>query len=231
VDIREALDSQGYFELPPGRIPAEVIARARADVERRSFAAEAFLDDGMWDILDALLPVAREALGGEVAILPAFWAWKVNPTEQGWPKHRDNPNRALDDDGRLISVTLWVPLTDATTRNGCMHVVPAYWDWAYQNPKAAAVVSTEQAIRALPAAAGSVLGWSHALLHWGGMCAPGEQPRIATSYELIRTERASLVPRVYPAGWRPTAAERPAILAEMQTQYKHMLYQASVNTV
>lgn len=231
MSIREALGSQGYFELPPGRVSPELIARARADVERRSYAAEAFLDDAMWEILDEVLPIAREALDSEVAILPAFWAWKVQPTEQGWPKHRDCPSRALDDDGRLISVTLWVPLTDATTRNGCMHVLPAYWDWTYENPKAPVVVSTEQAIRALPAAAGSVLGWSHALIHWGGMCAPGETPRISTSFELIRTDRASLVPRTYPAGWRPDAEERLTILEEMREQYKHMLYQASVNIV
>jgi hypothetical protein len=230
VTIRDALDSQGYFERP-AVLPAELVARARADVERRGYAAEAFLDDAMWEILDAVLPIGREALDGEVAILPAFWAWKVAASDKGWPKHRDNASRALDADGRLISVTLWIPLTDATTRNGCIHCVPAYWDWAYENPTASVVVSSEQCVRAIPATAGSVLGWSHALLHWGGMCAPDEPPRIATSYELIRTDRASLVPRVYPAGWRPSADERAAILEEMRDKYKHMTYQASVNLV
>ena len=174
----------------------------------------------MWDILHAVLPVARDALGGPVAILPAFWAWRVGPGEEGWPPHRDNPSRARDDAGELVAVTIWVPLTDATTRNGCIHCVPSYWDYGYLNPKADAIISQARCIRALPAAAGSILGWSHALLHWGGACGPDEPPRMATSFELIREHQGA--PISYPSTWRPDRAERATILEEMRVRYAHM---------
>jgi ectoine hydroxylase-related dioxygenase (phytanoyl-CoA dioxygenase family) len=222
VGIRDDLAEQGYFELPAA-LPAELIARAREDVERRAAAAEAFLDDAMWEILDAVVPVARDALAHDVAILPAFWAWNVAATEHGWPPHRDHAATARDDHGALAAITIWVPLTDATTRNGCIHCVPAYWDYGYHNPKASPVISQTQCIRALPVAAGSILGWSHALLHWGGACAPDAAARISTSFELIRSDLIATVPRTFPVGWRPNGAERAALLEEMREKYSHML--------
>ncbi len=221
MSLRDDLAVQGYFEMPP-ILPSALVERARRDVEARAEAVDAFLDDAMWEILDAVLPAAREALGQDVVTLPAFWAWRVASGEQGWRPHRDGPDRARDDNGELAGVTIWVPLTDATTRNGCIHCVPAYWDWGYQSPKGGDVVSHQQYIRAIPAASGSVLGWSHALLHWGGACAPGESPRIATSFEMIRSDLAATVPRTYPVGWRPDHAERVALMAEMRVKYAHM---------
>ena len=82
LPIRKAILDQGYFELPPA-LPAELVARARADVEAAARAEDAFLADAMWEILGAVLPVAREALAGPVAILPAFWAWRLQPWNTG----------------------------------------------------------------------------------------------------------------------------------------------------
>jgi ectoine hydroxylase-related dioxygenase (phytanoyl-CoA dioxygenase family) len=218
VGIRDELARQGYFELGP-TIAEDVITRARADVESRREAA--FEDDALWDVLDALWPIAREALDHEAALLPAWWAWCVAPGERGWPPHRDSPAHAFDDAMKLARVTLWVPLADATTRNGCMFVVPANWDYEYLNPRARAVVSHEQYIRALPARAGSILGWSHALLHWGGACAPDTPPRVSASFEFVRADLP--VERSYKAGWRPARAERAALMQQMRAQYAHMV--------
>src|SRR5262245_35243714 len=118
--LRAALDDEGYFERPRA-LPAALIERAAADVERcvarGAPATAAFLADAMWEILDAIVPIARDALDAEVAILPAFWAWKVTPGETGWPPHRDTPHRAFTADDRLAAVTIWVALSDATARN------------------------------------------------------------------------------------------------------------------
>lgn len=221
VSLRDDLLAQGYFEQP-AIVPPDLISRARHDVESHPEAVDAFLDDAMWDILDAILPSARVALAREVAILPGVWAWRVAPGDRGWGPHRDNPAHARDDHGELTRITIWVPLTDATTRNGCIHCVPAYWDYSYQNPKGGNVISAEQCIRAVPATTGSILGWSHALLHWGGACAPDAPPRLATSFELIRSDLAHTEP-THPAGWRPAPSERAAYVAAMREKYGHML--------
>lgn len=202
-------------------LPPDLVERVRADVARA--AEDAFLEDAMWDLLDLVLPVAREALDHEVAILPAFWAWRLRPDSSGWMPHRDGPERARDAEGKLAVCSIWVPLTDATTRNGCIHCVPAYWDIAYRSVRGGSVVMHEETIRALPAAAGSVLGWSHALLHWGARCAPDASPRLSTSFELIRSDLVSTVPVAYPAGWRPPAEERKTLMDQMRVQYRHML--------
>jgi Phytanoyl-CoA dioxygenase (PhyH) len=225
--IRDALDDQGYFELAPC-VPPALVASARDDVDRvcarGAPAVTAFLFDPMWQILDEVLPIARAALdGAEVALLPRCWAWRIEPGELGWGPHRDHPAHVYTADGALASITLWIPLVDATPRNGCMHVVPKYWDYEYYNPTSRGEVTQQQYLRALPAAAGSVLGWSAALLHWGGACAPDAPPRIATSFELLRVGEAPPADeRTYPAGWRPTLDERVAMLDEAIAKYWHM---------
>jgi len=221
TDLHQSVVEQGYFELP-GALPPELVARARRDVEARADSLDSFEDDAMWEILDAILPVAREALAHDVAILPSFWAWRIEPGRKGWHAHRDDAPRARDQNGNLTMLTIWVPLTDATPRNGCIHCVPAYFDLAYENPHANNVVFDNQYIRAVPATAGSILGWSHALLHWGGVCAPGEPARIATSYEVIRSDLPDLMPRWHPAGWRPGRSERRELIAEMREKYAHL---------
>ncbi len=222
MSLRDDLDEQGYFELPPTLSPV-LIERARRDIEAHAEAVDAFVDDALWDILDAVLPIAREVLRHDVVTLPAVWAWRVAPGETGWGIHRDDPTKARDAAGDLGALTLWIPLTDATTRNGCIHCLPACWDHGYLSERGGDIVGSVRHIRALPAAAGSVLGWSHSLLHWGGACAPGEPPRIATSFEVMRSDLATTVPRTYPVGWRPSASERVALIAEMRVKYQHML--------
>jgi ectoine hydroxylase-related dioxygenase (phytanoyl-CoA dioxygenase family) len=152
-----------------------------------------------------------------------MWAWRIGPGARGWPPHRDRHRllRALD--GTLACVTVWIALTDATPANGCMYCVPSYWDYEYESERPGNVVASEQHLRALPAKAGAVLGWTHALLHWGGACAPDQPPRVAASFEMIRTEVAA---RAQIAGTRapgaiPTRVEREAIVEAQIAQYRH----------
>ena len=62
--------------------------------------------------------------------------------------------------------------------------------------------------RALPAAAGSVLGWTSKLLHWGAMADAHAPPRISISFE-YQAAAAPLYDGVhYPLGYLPSATER-----------------------
>ena len=81
-------------------------------------------------------------------------------------------------DGLPRLFTMWIPLTDATTHNSCIYVLPFPKDpvmrfylggASLQGLHAASNKMSQQwsKVRALPAAAGSILAWSTYILHWG----------------------------------------------------------------
>lgn len=223
--LAAALGGDGYLELP-GLIPPALVAAGRAAVElivaRGVPAVCAFAFDPFWQLVPLLASIATEALGGPVDILDSFWAWHVaGGGARGWPPHRDRPSRAFTDDDRLASITLWVALTDATLRNGCIHVAPACWDYEYRNPGARDHLASIQHIRALPAAAGTVLGWTHALLHWGTAAAAGEPPRISVAFEFVRAGVES-TDDAFPVDLFPGLADRCAIIGHQIAKYQHM---------
>jgi hypothetical protein len=57
---------------------------------------------------------------------------------------------------------------DATPDNGRIYVVPATREPNYSGDLKQCKANTLQDVRALPAKVGSVLGWNHQLLPWGG---------------------------------------------------------------
>jgi hypothetical protein len=109
--------------------------------------------DATWQLIDAAFDVAGVLLdadpdAGEVTLEPSCFAWALRcadedgededenaKTKNQKPKaggnfslpHRDYPaSEAWNteaDAPRLVSA--WIPLTDATTDNGCMYVLPA----------------------------------------------------------------------------------------------------------
>lgn len=156
----------------------------------------AFIYDQFWAIHQGLAPYLAAILGEDYRVIPAFWAWCVEPSNDaaGWGAHRDRPN-SLGADGRPLSLTVWLPLTDTTPLNGCMYLIPAHLD-----PDIAArrfdgraverlTPETLQNIRALPATAGSLLSWHQEVLHWGSRAsARGGHPRVSISLEFQRGE-------------------------------------------
>ena len=173
-------------------------------------------------MLPLLTPIASRGLGFPVEVLDTFRAWHVEgEAARGWPPHRDRPDRAFTPDDQIASMTLWVALSDATTRNGCMVVVPAPWDYEYRNPQAREHVSSMQHIRALPATAGTVLGWTHALLHWSTAAAASEPPRISVGFEFVRAGYETSDER-FPPEVFPSLADRCAIIGKQITKYQHM---------
>lgn len=221
--LQAALWSEGYFVTTPA-LPPALVAACRDAIERAvsvgAPTVAAFALDAPWELAALLVRYADAALDTDAYLRPSFWAWRLDePSPRGWPPHRDRPPLGVDERGAPRSMTLWVPLTDATPDNGCIYVVPAPLDVQYHNPNATPEVMSLQCVRALPAAAGSVLGWSSSLLHWGGIARAGAPGRVSISFEF---QRGDVPTARYDRGWSPSRAERRAIVLEQWDQYAHM---------
>ncbi|HVV86696.1 MAG TPA: phytanoyl-CoA dioxygenase family protein [Kofleriaceae bacterium] len=224
--VREAVWTEGYFTSAPS-IPPALVARCRDAIELVRAAGApplaSFAFDGAWELAAVLGEHASAAFGGAARLMPSFWAWRLDAAEaRGWAPHRDHTDAELGDDGRPQAVSLWIPLTDATADNGCMYVVPAPWDPQYPNPRATTEVMFLQAIRALPAAAGSVLGWTSRLLHWGAMARPGSPPRISISFEFQDAAARPIDGEPFELGWIPPPAARRALIDQQWERYRHI---------
>lgn len=223
--IADELRGDGYIDLP-GLIPPALVAECRAAIElciaRGAPAVCGFAFDALWQLVPLIAPIAACGLGCPVEVLDSFWAWHVHgESARGWPPHRDRPERAFTPERDLASMTLWVALSDATVRNGCIYVAPAPWDYEYYNPQARHMVSSMQHIRALPATAGTVLGWTHALLHWGTAAAANEPARVSVGFEFVRAGHETSDER-FPTEIFPGLADRCAIIGAQITKYRHM---------
>jgi hypothetical protein len=184
-----------------------------------------FVYDELWHLGAWFRPILEAMLGPGFQALPDLWTWYLDPanSETGWEPHRDRDFGALDDDGAPRSVTVWVPLTDATAMNGCVYILPIEWDEHYRERRNLAVVRDVQAIRALPAEAGSFLCWNAALLHWGGRASPRTQePRLSYSIEFQRAGLAPFNQPLVDASRPPPFALRMALIGKQLRQYRHM---------
>jgi ectoine hydroxylase-related dioxygenase (phytanoyl-CoA dioxygenase family) len=189
--INESLLVDGYFTIDPKKFQLPILDMANAITEiksRNMLPVYAFVYDEFYSLFFKLHNLLSSILGKDYKMLPAMWAWHIdNLTEEyGWKPHRDRHNRSLDQDGKLKSLTIWIPLTDATTLNGCMYIVPASRDPAY-NTGDDRMRFKYQDIRALPASAGSILGWTQEAMHWGSHSSKNATaPRISISVEFQR---------------------------------------------
>jgi hypothetical protein len=169
--------------------------------------------DEPWLIAHQLKNIIRLTSGNQMLYDFAFFnvGSKLTPTgepdvvdgasSRGWAPHRDRgkdgTKTAFRNDGSPQYCTTWVALTDATTYSSCLACVPKQHDPGYsggdgeRDPMAAIFKacgsSTLQYIRALPVSAGSVIHFSHRLLHWGSAAAGStawkqQAPRIAMSF-------------------------------------------------
>jgi hypothetical protein len=134
----------------------------------------------------AAMRLAREALGpgfGQIS-RPYVNIVQSHQGAHGWTPHVDGEHG-----GRL---TTWLPLTEVTLYNGCMHAVPRTFTapGVYQRFQGdgtftkAEVMRLLQGTRALPAAAGDILGWPFDIIHWGGPQVSGVERR-SLSFEFI----------------------------------------------
>lgn len=226
------LRREGYVHVE-GALDATAVARVRALivelVAREIPLPFAFVYDAPWALFASLRPFLSAALGEDYRGLPDFWAWHVAADDgaRGWGPHRDRVRPTLDAENNPFSLTVWLPLTDATTLNGCIHVLPAHLDPRFETrvwdgPDGAAVRSPQD-IRALPAGAGSLLAWNQSLLHWGGRASRlAAGPRISLSSEFQRGDRTPYNPPLYDPRTPPGFLTRLGLVGKQLLQYRHM---------
>ena len=183
--------TEGYFQAPPilsteksNRL-SQVITSL---VDRNIPPVFAFVYDEFWSIFGGANHILVALLGQGYRIATSdIWIWHVakGPNASGWGPHRDlGTLETVRGDGRPTNLTLWVPLTDTTPLNGCMYALPTNLDPHVPNSLMDLSLTSEmlQGVRALPAEAGSVLGWNTHILHWGGRSSPwAKEPRISVA--------------------------------------------------
>jgi hypothetical protein len=180
-----------------------------------------FVFDAAWLMLRQMFEVASSALGSDCVMDDTFFAWLLRPratavsgssaenTENhiggnfGLP-HRDfSFTESNLPDGTPKVVNVWVPVTDSTVDNGCMHVLPKEYDAYFNEPshynhlRAALPENRGRTSmsfspcdsRPLPAVAGSVLCWQGNLVHWGGRCSQyATTPRASLAVSFRRAD-------------------------------------------
>ncbi len=227
IAIREQLLLDGYFQehgvnwAVDLSVMAETVRRFSAQGLSPVFT---FLYDEFWIPFCQLDALFRELLGS-YAILPDFWVWNVDPKkgDSGWTPHRDKGGATLRPDGMPNSITVWIPLSDATPLNSCMYVVPARQDPTYGTNREGEWRFDLPSIRALPAKPGDVLAWNQAVLHWGSKSSPlATESRVSMAVEFQRTD----VPPMNPPLLKPMNLmpfeQRLKLIAKQVLQYRHM---------
>jgi len=228
VAIRQLIVREGYIQGSVGRwkLPiaemVQVIERLKAAGLMPVFA---FAYEEFWLLARQLGAVVGTLLDGQYYLLPDFWIWHVDPRkdESGWKPHRDKGRVALFEDGRPKAVTLWVPLTSATTLNGCMYVVPADRDPTYGKENEKERLFEYQDIRALPAEPGDFFVWNQAVMHWGSHASPrGATARVSVAFEFQKADVPPMNTPLITPGGAPAFHHRLNLIGKQVLQYAHM---------
>lgn len=219
---------EGYVQLAPV-IDADLLAAMRGCVsslrQQHLLPVLAFVFDEFWQVFLQQHALIKRLLGADYFLLPDFWTWHVDPAsaEAGWAPHRDKGRRSLRADGQPQTLTLWIPLSDATPLNGCMYIVPADRDPAYGKEDEDVWQFQVQDIRALPAEAGSLLAWNQAVLHWGSRSAPRDAPaRISIALEFQRHDVVAFNQPLLRPGVLPDFTTRLQLIGRQILRYQHM---------
>lgn len=188
-----------------------------------------FVFDEIWALFRSARDLLRVVLGDGYRALPDFWVWHVPPQDgaMGWGPHRDRVQPTLERDNSPRTLTVWMALSDATTLNGCIHVLPAHlderfkrrvWDGDDNN-----IVHNPQDIRALPAPAGSLLAWNQAILHWGGRASRlAHAARTSAAFEFQRGDCPAFNRPLLDPSQTPGFEQRLGLIGKQALQYQHM---------
>jgi phytanoyl-CoA dioxygenase PhyH len=191
-----SLDRYGYFsaESPIAESLTAPLLECIETVRKAGWPPVfAYVYDQFWTLWQ-IAPIAQiltATLGNGYKFIPHFWCHYVQPVRgaSGWSPHIDGdlPNR----------MSIWVPLTDATIDNGCIYLVPKdmYTSAIGERRELRDASNLQmrellQRGRALPAPAGSLLGWQFQVLHWGSTAHGPGNPRISLAFEFIAADQA-----------------------------------------
>ncbi|WP_343564455.1 phytanoyl-CoA dioxygenase family protein [Kiloniella sp. b19] len=228
--VSEGLWDEGYLALPPLYDESE-LAPVRVVMERLYQAGLpqvfVYLYDEVWTLFLRAQPLLSRFLGERYRVLPHFWAWYIAPGKgRGWPPHRDSADQSVVDIAgleMLVSLTLWLPLTEATPHNGCMSVLPLDRERAAGGPFPDASQLPHQSVVALPAGPGALMGWRQDLWHWGGASGPrAKAPRLSLSLEFQNGALDPLCEPLFDPARPPAPQERLNLILKQFAKYGHI---------
>ncbi|MEQ9348529.1 MAG: phytanoyl-CoA dioxygenase family protein [Thalassospira sp.] len=227
-ELSDRFWDEGYF-LIEDILPRDELAKLRLGIEtlvsNGMSPALIYLYDEAWQVFRRLKPLLSHFLGERVALLPHFWAWHVDPGQdgRGWPPHRDYQGESVVGDDMLISLSLWVPLSNASPDNGCMYVLPRSFEKCYDLVVTKPEDVFLQDVRALPAGPGAVMGWRQDLYHWGGRASKhASEPRISLSLEFQNAVFDPLADQLLDLEKAPEFMDRLGLIASQFEKYQHM---------
>lgn len=197
--LSERLTAEGYFQFHVAPELWQISLQNMANAIKRMVAADifpvfAFVYDEFWLMFMKQNRIMSQLLGNDYIMLSLFWVWHVDPLkgEGGFAPHRDRTNEVFPKD-RPTSLTVWIPLSNATPENSCIYLIPSHCDPAYNTAHNSTSNIQLQDVRALPAIPGDVLCWTTSVLHWGSQGSAlnkNAEPRISVGIEFQRADVA-----------------------------------------
>lgn len=237
VAILKQVQDDGWFQLDPV-FAAAALGRLNNALNVLMGAGWlpvfCFMYDEFWSLTRAaaVRRVLSMLLGPRYRQRPSFWTHYVEarPGAHGWRPHTDaSHSPGLLPSGRPAMMSLWIPLSEATLDNGCMYVIPTsgHPTIGARFGSLADVTRDEletilQSSRALPAQAGSVLGWHGHVVHWGSAASGrSPHPRISLALEFQNEELVAELPTLLldPEGPLPSFRQRLLLIAAQIKMY------------
>jgi hypothetical protein len=188
-----------------------------------------YIYDQPWALFERLRPIIELFLGNRFSLLPNFWAWHIPPIKgaSGWPAHTDCSAQtrfeSADGGTTFMSMSFWIPLTDATIENGCMAILPKSREILYNTPITDPNQIIPQDAINLPAKSGSVIGWSQDLYHWSRHVTTNlVTPRVSLSLEFQNPAFTPLIRPLLNIEHPPLFKEQLALIFSQFEKYKDM---------
>ena len=174
--------------------------------------------DETWNLIRSVWKKVESLLDGPCVLEPSFTAFLLNyhkdqdPDQQRYVgtnfalPHRDYTYAdSVFSNGDPKKLSVWIPLNQVTTENGCMYVVPREFDGNFDKDGSYdhLQVLTEgglkgqqflhfplNGIRPLPGEAGTLMCWYGNLIHWGSSCHKGgaADPRASIALVFQRSD-------------------------------------------
>ncbi|MCR9215049.1 MAG: phytanoyl-CoA dioxygenase family protein [Proteobacteria bacterium] len=229
-EIADDFWERGYFSLPPVLTPSNVKQLEEAMIRLNAQGIPPvyiYLYDQHWQLFAELNGLLRHFLGDSFAVLPNLWAWHLDkPGHSGWPLHRDCDAETVfnvEKDRLLMSLSLWIPLTETDENNGCMRVLPRTESEALQQQSEYSPAFLSEKSVSLPAKAGAVLGWAQDIYHWGGNYTDAATgPRISLSLEFQNMSFEPLADPLINLSDLPDFDQRLSSIESQFSKYRHM---------